>query len=208
MSDIVLTLHAASIPLSVEDPAHLAGRAYRLLDSGCMKTLLASLALAFAATAASANPAAKTSQQPLVGTLAAFEFDRGSAIFDNRDDSFASELVTIAAWGDANTDGLIVLDGHADPDGPQRLNLGLSFDRAQAIREALIEIGVEPRRIVIAAFGEGGPAGTRDRRVVAWGTRAGMKAIVARTRAIGPSIVSAGVISRLEMNPKPVVATR
>ena len=170
-----------------------------------MKTILSALALAFVATAASAHADPRTSQPPHVGQLAAIEFERGSAKLDRgKDASFGM----IAAWLEENPDGLVVLDGHADPTGAKRGNLKLSFARAKAVREALVTVGVDPDHIVIAAFGEGGPASTRDRRVVAWGTRAGMKAIVARTRAIGPSIVSTGLISELEMNPKPVVASR
>ncbi|MBA3464648.1 MAG: OmpA family protein [Deltaproteobacteria bacterium] len=170
-----------------------------------MKTIVSALAVAFVATAASAQADPRSSQQPEGSQLAAIEFERGSARLDRGKDA---GFGMIAAWLEENPDGLVVLDGHADPSGPTRGNLKLSFARAKAVREALVTVGVDPDHIVIAAFGEGGPASTRDRRVIAWGTRAGMKAIVARTRAIGPSIVSTGLISALEMNPRPVVASR
>jgi outer membrane protein OmpA-like peptidoglycan-associated protein len=176
-----------------------------------MKTLLSALALAIVATAASAHADPRSSQQPRVGQLAAFEFDRGSSRLDTRidGDEPSPAVVAIAGWLEANPDGLVVLDGHADPIGTNRGNLQLSFARAKAVREELVWYGIDPDHLVIAAFGEGGPASTRDRRVIAWGTRAGVKAIVARTRAIGPSIVSTGLIDRLDLNPKPsVVASR
>jgi outer membrane protein OmpA-like peptidoglycan-associated protein len=164
------------------------------------------LALALSGTA-SADP---RSSHPRVGQLASFAFAHGSAALDPKKDGSPNvDLGEIAGWIAANPDGLVVLDGHADPTGPSNVNLRLSFARAKAVREELVALGVDPDHIVIAAFGEAGPPSTRDRKVVAWGTRAGMKAVVARTRAIGPSIISTGLISELEMHPQPgAVATR
>src|SRR3954463_12619060 len=137
-----------------------------------MKTLLSALsalALATVPTAASAEPAkqpAKLSQHPRVGELAVFEFDRGSAKLDRRNDGGPTkELGEIAAWIQDNPDGLVVPDGHADPSGATKLNLRLSFARAKAVREQLLLAGVDADHIVIAAFGDGGPQHTRDRKV-------------------------------------------
>jgi outer membrane protein OmpA-like peptidoglycan-associated protein len=167
-----------------------------------MKTLSA-LALAIVATAASAQADPRTSQ------LAVFEFDRGSAKLDGTKDGEPSPSVAaIADWIEANPGGLIVLDGHADPTGTSRANLLLSFARAKAVREELVWYGVDPDHILIAAFGDRGAASARDRRVIVWGSREGVKAIVARTRAIGRSIVSTGLINRLDLKPKPGVVAR
>ncbi len=172
-----------------------------------MKTLLTTtVALALAATStASADPSSSQPTHPAVGQLAAFEFTHGSAALHPEIDEGLDQVV---GWAFDHPDGLVVLDGHADPTGPTNVNLRLSFARAKAVREKLLNLGVDADHIVIAAFGEGGPQSARDRKVVAWGTRAGMKAVVARTRAIGPSIISTGVISELEMHPRPAVATR
>jgi outer membrane protein OmpA-like peptidoglycan-associated protein len=175
-------------------------------------TALSALALATVATAAASadSKSAKASQHPRVGELATFEFDRGSAKLDRKNDGGPNQqLGEIAAWVQDNPDGFVVLDGHADPTGPVRANLRLSFARAKAVREQLLLAGVDADHIVIAAFGNNGPQHTRDRTVVAWGSRAGMKAIVARARAIGPSIISTGLLSELDLNPQPgAVATR
>jgi len=173
-----------------------------------MKPLFAAtvaLALAVSGTAS----ADQRSSHPGVGELASFQFAHGSAALDpNHDGAPNTDLGQIAGWIEEHPDGLIVLDGHADPTGPNNVNLRLSFARAKAVREELMNLGVDPDHIVIAAFGEGGPQSTRDRRVVAWGTRAGMKAVVARTRAIGPSIISTGLLSELEMHPQPGAVAR
>ena len=171
-----------------------------------MKNLLAAFVLVVAAAAGTASADnQKTSQHP--GELAAFQFSRGSATVAIDEDG--TSLDAVIAWLDAHPDGLIVLDGHANDAGAARANLKLSFERAKAVRTELVLAGVDPDHIVVAAFGANGPASTRDRRVVAWGSRAGMKAVVARTRAIGPSIVSTGLLRELELNqPSATVARR
>jgi outer membrane protein OmpA-like peptidoglycan-associated protein len=166
--------------------------------------------VALALTLSSTASADQRSSHQGVGELAAFQFDHGSATLDPKNNGAPNaDLGEIAGWIEQHPDGLIVLDGHADEVGPSNVNLRLSFARAKAVREKLVELGVDPDHIVIAAFGESGPRSKRDRKVVAWGTRAGMKAVVARTRAIGPSIISTGLLSELEMRPQPgAVATR
>lgn len=172
-----------------------------------MNTLSALLAIACCAGSVIAAP--RSSQHARVGQLATFEFDRNSAKLDRANDGApAKDLGELAAWVTQNPDGLLVLDGHADTPGPAAYNLRLSFARAKAVREELVHLGVDPDRIVIAAFGEGGPPHSQARKVIAWGTRAGMKAVVARTRRLGPSIVSTGLLSELDLNPQPGAVAR
>lgn len=169
-----------------------------------MKPILPMLVLAVAAAAGLASADQKSSHG--TGELARFDFDRGSARVDIDDDGAALEA--IIAWLDNNPDGLVVLDGHADDAGPARANLRLSFERAKAVRTELVLAGVDPDHIVVAAFGKSGPPSMRDRRVVAWGTRAGMTSVVARARAIGPSLISTGLLRELELNQKPAIVAR
>lgn len=170
-----------------------------------MKSILPALALAVAAIAGTARAdTPKTSQS---GELASIHFDRGSSKLPREVDTVAFEA--IIDWAAANPDGLVVLDGHADDSGSSKGNLRLSFERAKAVRTELLLAGLDPDHIVVAAFGAAGPPSTRDRRVVAWGTRAGMKAVVARTRAIGRSIISTGLLRELDLNePTATVARR
>jgi len=142
------------------------------------------VALALGLTA-SAGADQRTSQSARVGELGSVEFAHGSAALGPE-----ADLAMVADWAYDHPDGLVVLDGHADPTGARDVNLRLSFARAKAVREKLTNLGVDPDHIVIAAFGKDGPQSARDRRVVAWGTRAGMKAVVARSRAFGPSLIA------------------
>jgi outer membrane protein OmpA-like peptidoglycan-associated protein len=82
---------------------------------------------------------------------------------------------------------MIVLDGHADRIGSEPVNWTLSLDRAKAVRDQLIDAGVDPDQILIAAFGEDGPR--HDRSVVVWATKTGERAIVARTMRQGGDLV-------------------
>jgi len=53
-----------------------------------------------------------------------------------------------------NPDLTIRLDGYADPRGAEDFNLGLSLDRATAVRDALVSRGVSPERIEAHAHGD------------------------------------------------------
>jgi len=176
-----------------------------LLDGCFMQRVLPVLAFVIAAAAGLASADDQKSSQS-TGVLASFTFDRGSARLDVDDDGAA--FTAILAWLEANPDGLVVLDGHANDPGPARANLTLSFARAKAVRTELVLAGVDPDHIVVAAFGRAGPPSLRDRKVVAWGTRAGMKAVISRTRAIGPSLVSTGLLRELALNQPSAIVVR
>ena len=148
--------------------------------------LFAAVLIACAGANALAQPNA--SLHPRVGQLAAVTFAHGSAevVFDTNG-NMAAKLNKAASWANENPDGMIVLDGHADPIGSEPVNLRLSMERAKAVRERLVTAGVDPDQIVIAAFGEDGSR--RDRSVVVWATKTGERAIVARTLRRGGDLV-------------------
>lgn len=164
-----------------------------------MKALLTAIALCLAGALVLA-PAHAQSQRPRIGELATFTFDRGSSDFVVRaDEPSARELGEIAGWAIENPDGLLVLDGHADRHGGRPANMRLSLDRAKAVRDKLIDTGVDPGQIVIAAYGEKhGRENTRDRKVVVWGTRSGMAAVMQRAKAKGRV-----VLTYLELDRRP-----
>ena len=95
-----------------------------------------------------------------------------------------AELLEAARWAKCNPTGAVILEGHADPRGTQKHNLVLSGDRAAAVRQKLIRMGVPSERIVIAVFGENGPRRAtyrEDRRVT----------VRATTTPINPDAISA-----------------
>jgi hypothetical protein len=139
------------------------------------------LALALAVpVAAHADPNA--SQHPRIGELAQLPFETGSA-----DLPIGSEraLGEIAAWAQANPDGHVVIEGHADGLGTARSNLALSLRRADSVRVQLITLGIEPEQIIVAGHGES----TLGRRVSVWCSRASVDSIEHRLEDRGAKTV-------------------
>jgi len=52
------------------------------------------------------------------------------------------------------------IEGHTDSDGSDKFNQKLSEDRANAVRNALIEKGVKPENLTAVGFGESKPIAT------------------------------------------------
>lgn len=165
-----------------------------------MKTTLLALCLALATSPASAQR--HKSQHPRVGQLAELTFKRASSDLAI---GIEQKLTDVVTWAKENPDGLVVLDGHADARGSAVSNVRLSMRRADSVRGQLIVAGVEPDRIVIAAYGEDGP---KRRRVVIWGTRAGMDAVVARTLEKGHAVLWSPLITEMDRRPQPGVVSR
>jgi len=149
------------------------------------------IALVVAGATALALAEPTPSQHPRVGQLVELKFAPGSAeLAVEVDARLLDKLDEALTWAHDHPDGLLVLDGHADPPGGRAANVQLSLERAKAVRERLVAAGGNPEQIVVAAFGENGPR--RDRSVVIWGTRAGMGAVVTRTLDNDAQILSGG----------------
>ena len=56
----------------------------------------------------------------------------------------------------------IRIEGHTDSSGPAELNLRLSEERAEAVRDALIERGIDPERLNAVGMGEDFPIATNE----------------------------------------------
>ena len=116
-------------------------------------------------------------QKSRVGRIAEVTFTRGSAEIPVAErEKIQFELGRAAAWALDNPDGVVVVDGHADHEGTRTANVRLSMARARTVRDQLVEAGVSPDQIIISAYGEKG----EKRRVVVWGTRAGVRAVTTR----------------------------
>lgn len=94
--------------------------------------------------------------------LATLSFAPGSSALADTD------LGEALRWALAHPDGLIVIDGHADPGPPAASGARIALARAKAVRAALIAAGANPHQIILAAFG--GARG--DRAAVVWGATA------------------------------------
>ncbi|MBI2265974.1 MAG: OmpA family protein, partial [Armatimonadetes bacterium] len=56
----------------------------------------------------------------------------------------------------------ILVDGHTDSVGDPASNLRLSQDRAESVRKALINRGIESSRVVARGYGDKKPVGAND----------------------------------------------
>lgn len=81
-----------------------------------------------------------------------FEFDESELTNRGR-----RQLAIVADILSQGADRVIRINGHADAKGSDQYNEGLSTNRAEAIRAALISMGVTPRQIVTEGFGESQP---------------------------------------------------
>ena len=91
----------------------------------------------------------------------------------------SEKLGEVAGWAQQNPDGMIVLDGHADKSANGVRDVKLSLERAQAVRDQLVKVGIDPDQIVIAAFGSDQPKTDGNARVVVWGTHQDLDGVIA-----------------------------
>jgi len=61
-----------------------------------------------------------------------------------------------------NSDVLVVVEGHTDGRGTDEYNLKLSLHRAQAVRDELVNLGVDPTRLSVRGKGKSEPVASND----------------------------------------------
>ena len=97
--------------------------------------------------------------RPKVAAL--IHFDPNSARI--RDDAFKllNEYAK-ALKSPALADAVLVIAGHTDSVGSDQRNLKLSQERAQAVRDYLVERGIAPDRLIAKGYGEAYPVASND----------------------------------------------
>jgi len=88
---------------------------------------------------------------PKVGALILFDFD--SAIIKIESYPLLEEFAKALQGGLAET--TIAINGHTDSDGTETYNLGLSLQRAEAVKKFLVaQHNIKDQRLTIKAYGE------------------------------------------------------
>ncbi|NNF15185.1 MAG: OmpA family protein, partial [Gammaproteobacteria bacterium] len=85
-------------------------------------------------------------------------FQVGSAVIDAGNEDLLNRLTQLAS----NCPGALTVQGHTDSQGDAAMNEALSLARATAVREALVERGIDSERLRAVGFGEGRPVADND----------------------------------------------
>lgn len=153
------------------------------------RTLLALVLLAVGGSMARARCPEEPPQQieariepALAESLTTVYFASGSARVG---DAARDEIRQAAEWLADHPERLLVIEGHADTSGSWEVNMRVSQDRADAVRDALVEAGADPVRLVSAAHSENEAVYEQaacNRRVVLSGTVAPFEELVEAQR--------------------------
>jgi OmpA-OmpF porin, OOP family len=117
-----------------------------ILATACAALLLAACGDRTQAVVAAASP---QTQQPARNFMLFFPYDRATLAPDGE-----AVIREAAMAAKANPGAHITVAGHADRSGNSAYNMGLSQRRAEAVRQALLNQGVNPASIAVAGHGE------------------------------------------------------
>lgn len=120
------------------------------------------------------DPAKTAATSTLAQRLAALAPDAGDGrqitledlVFEPGTATLASDatagMARVAAWVAAAPAQSIRIEGHTDATGSAEANLSLSLRRAEAVRDALVALGVPAARIQVAGAGSALPVASND----------------------------------------------
>jgi len=100
--------------------------------------------------------------QPKPGTQQDLEVSVGDRVFFDYDSSVLSPTATQtldkqAAWLKQYPDVIVTVEGHADERGTREYNLALGDRRANAVKNYLVALQINPDRILTISYGEERP---------------------------------------------------
>jgi peptidoglycan-associated lipoprotein len=101
--------------------------------------------------------------QPMPGTQEDLAVSVGDRVFFDFDSVVLNPEATgvldqQAAWLQQYPDVIVTIEGHADERGTREYNLALGDRRANAVKNYLVALDIEPIRILTISYGEERPA--------------------------------------------------
>lgn len=135
-----------------------ASRAPHALSSGPLNAARVQEPAAASASAAAPAPAVPAAEPPKPSCPAPVSvyFAIGKAQPDDAA-NLATELAPLASWAHLHPSARIAVQGHTDQIGADDSNLMLSYKRAKTVATALLERGLAPHQVQIAAAGSHAP---------------------------------------------------
>lgn len=106
-----------------------------------------------AATSTGPEPGSQADLVANVGDRVFFDFDKFSLKPESREG-----VERWVAWLKTYPAVTVTLEGHADERGTREYNLALGERRANAAREFMVSLGLQPSRIKVVSFGKERPA--------------------------------------------------
>ena len=97
-----------------------------------------------------------------VGDRVFFDFDKSTLTPDGR-----NQVERWAAWMEVYPVTRMMIEGHADERGTREYNLALGERRANAAREYLVSLGIDPNRVRTISYGKERPENTASNET-AW----------------------------------------
>lgn len=92
-----------------------------------------------------------------VGDRVFFDFDRSAVRSDGME-----TLQRQAAWLNTYPNFVVTINGHCDNRGTLEYNMALGERRANAAKEQLVALGVDPARIKVVSYGKNRPIVEQD----------------------------------------------
>lgn len=105
---------------------------------------------------------AKATNRGMIMTLGDLSFATGKAMLQPR---VLIDLNKLVDFLNKYEDRSIVIEGNTDSVGSEALNLRLSQQRALAVRDYLVDKGINSGRLTVVANGEGNPLDTNDSKL-------------------------------------------
>ena len=111
-----------------------------------------------------------------VGDRVFYDFDKSTLTADGR-----TQIERWAAWMEVYPVTKILIEGHADERGTREYNLALGERRANAAREYLVSLGIDPNRVKTISYGKERPQNTASSEEAYAQNRRGVAVVEAAT---------------------------